>query len=173
MRGSVAAKKKTRGTNRPGTSGGIFTEAKRKTYLDVLRETGEAALARDEVGVCHTTVANARRKVADFRPLEEESLRQYRAKIGAEIHRRGITGVKEPVYHLGKVVGWILKYSDRLLIEHARRHVEEYREKIKVDQTTTGTLAVGLADLKALSPESREDLRRILEREGGGEEEEE
>lgn len=158
----LMAKRKS-GPNKPGSSSS--RPWKSKIYLDVLRETGEAALARQEAGCCYNTVINARRRTKGFRDAEEEALRAYRATIGREIHRRGVEGVDKPIYHLGQVVGWVKDYSDRLLIEHARRHIKEYREKISIDQKTQGSLTVDLADLKQLSPESRDDLERILERE--------
>lgn len=161
----------SRGPNKAGNSSSKFTASRREKYLAILRDTGEPATARDEVGICYGTIVEHRRKTPGFRDDEEESLRQYRATIGKEIHRRAIEGVDEPVFYLGEVAGYVRKYSDRLLIEHAKRHVPEYREKIKIDQT--GTLTVGMADLGSLSEESRNDLRRILEREkvNGGEEE--
>ena len=60
-----------------------------------------------------------------------------------EAMRRAVNGVKEPVYHNGKVVGHILKYSDTVLITLLRRKPEYAR----TDLTTGGRPIDALQDI--------------------------
>ena len=133
-------------------------------YLNVLEETGEHVIARREVGVSHATVNAARKKDKDFFEAEAEALRVYRAKLAMEINRRGFKGWDEPVYYLGKEVGYVRKYSDRLAELHIKRHCPEYRDRVQVDQTNVNA-DLPMKDLSKLSKESRADLRKILQRE--------
>jgi hypothetical protein len=149
--------------------GSTFTPARRNRYLAVVRRTGEKILARIDVGVSRTTVNNARTKDHQFRDAEDEALREHAAIYSQEMRRRGVEGVDKPVFgSIGGenggtgIVGYVKEYSDRLLLEQARRFESAYTPKTKVEQTTVSAEALGLADL---SPESQEDLQRILERE--------
>lgn len=151
--------------NGAGVNGTAFTAPRKERYCEVLLETGEHVLARKEVGVSRATVNNHRRKYPEFAEREEEALRLYRASLSKEIHRRGVEGVVKDIYWQGQVVGQEIVYSDRLLLEHARRHMPEYRERLSVDQKTEHSGFVGLGALQELSPESQDDLRRILQRE--------
>ena len=142
-----------------------FVEERQERYLAVLQATGEPILARKEVGVHRDTVRQRRHKDDAFRHAEEEALRVYRAGLATEVHRRGYLGVEEPIYYKGEVVGVVLKYSDRLAELHIKRHCPAYRDKLQVDQKTELQGAVTISDIRKLSRESRDDLRRILERE--------
>lgn len=48
---------------------------------------------------------------------------------------RAVHGVKEPVFHEGKVCGHVLKYSDRLLELLLRARRKEYRPKYDFEHT--------------------------------------
>lgn len=146
-----------------------FTPERKKRYLAVLEKTGERVLARADVGVGKTTVYEHRANDEAFRDAEDEALRMHAAVYSTEMKRRAVEGYQEPVYGSKgpregmSVIGWITKYSDRLLLELARRYEPEYTPKTKIESTSHVTQdSLGLEDL---SPESREDLRRILERE--------
>jgi len=154
------------GAHGPGTLGTPFTEDRRAIYLAALETTGIKITARREAGVTDTTVRNHRRKTEGFKEAEAEATRAYRARIEAEIHRRGIEGVEEPIYWQGEVVGHVIKYSDKLLELHAKRHIPEYRTQVKVDQTTVHA-ELPFKELESMSPESQRQLREILERERG------
>jgi hypothetical protein len=54
--------------------------------------------------------------------------------IRAEIHRRGVDGVKRAIYHDGRVVGHKKEYSDQLLMFLAKsRMPQEFGDKQTVD----------------------------------------
>lgn len=153
--------------NNPGSAGTHFTQDRRDKYCEELRLHGEKPLAREAVGVSSSTVNRHRMNDDEFREAEDRAMELYRASVHKEIHRRAIDGVEEPIYHNGARVGWKTRYSDQLLLAHAKRHSPElYGDKIRVDQTTHVDGALGLA-LEKLSPESRGLLRKIIEIEGG------
>jgi hypothetical protein len=52
--------------------------------------------------------------------------------IRDEIYRRGVEGVEEPVFHLGKQVASIRKYDSTLLIFEAKRRDPAYRDRLQV-----------------------------------------
>jgi len=161
------------------TASGAIGEAfykdpeRRALYLRVLEETGEKTLARHEAGVSVKVISWLRGKDPEFHDAEHEALRMYRAKhIASEIHRRAVVGTVREIYYNGVVVGHERVYSDALLKFHAQRHIAEYRDRLRVDQNTTTKHVVSLEQIEAsLSPESRADLRRILEREAARAEE--
>jgi len=160
-------KRKPRGKEKPGSLGKTFTATRRKKYLEELRATGEKALARLAAGVSSTCLRDHRLETAGFAEAEEEALELYRAEqIGATIHKRGVEGWDEPIYWrnpaTGKpeVVGHVRKFSDKLLLAHAKRHMrEEYGDKLTSDVNVTG---LALADIRDLSTESRKLLEKIL-----------
>lgn len=175
MRGKNAPNMKN-GKNKPDvfpegdyrSLGAAFTAERKNRYLDKLRETGERSLARAAVCVSKGTVQRHRSEDPIFRAAEDEARVQHAAVYSQEMFRRGVTGIQKPVYgsqgpQMGVgVVGWVTEYSDRLLMEQARRFEAEYTPKTKVETTSISSTALGLSDL---SPESQDDLRRILERE--------
>lgn len=151
-------------------TGFAFTPARKKAYLDSLAKHGETVLARVEVGISKRTEERHRAEDPLFRDAMDEALRKYGAVVSKEIHRRGIEGVQEPVYgNIGGqgggtgVIGWVTRYSDRLLLTQAQRFQADYTPKQKVEHT--GSIKSEGLGLEDLSPESQDDLRRILERE--------
>ena len=61
--------------------------------------------------------------------------------------RRGLKGVRQPVYHAGKRVGYIVRYSDRLLLALLRaRRPRKYRDSgSRHDNDDASGLAARLA----------------------------
>lgn len=147
-----------------------FTPERKNKYLAALAKHGETVLARIEVGISKRTEERHRAEDAVFRDAMDEALRQYGATLSKEIHRRGVEGVQEPVYgNVGGqgggtgVIGFVTRYSDRLLLTQAQRFESAYTPKQKVEHS--GAVKSEGLGLEQLSPESQDDLRRILERE--------
>ena len=155
--------KRPRGPTRPGLSGTPFVGERVERYLEVLRATGEKVLARHEVGVGNQAVDRRRLAHPEFRENEEEALRLYRAEtIVAEIQRRGITGVEEPVYWQGQVVGFKVAYSDKCLLALAKYQIEGFRDSVKIDQKTEVTTTLTLADMKELPPDELKVIKEAV-----------
>lgn len=147
-----------------------FGATRKNRWLKLLAECGEESLASAEVGVSPWTVRDHIKSDPLFREARDEAFRQHASLYSKEMKRRGLEGYSEPVFGSQGpgagtgVVGYVTRYSDRLLLEQARRFNKEYTPTSKVEQSTTlkGSPTLGL---DRLTPESREDLRRILERE--------
>lgn len=68
-----------------------------------------------------------------YRQLVESIDNEACDEVDAEIRRRGIKGVKEPVYYQGEICGYVRKFSDLLLIFRAKALMpEKYRERHEV-----------------------------------------
>lgn len=151
-----------------------FTDKRKREFVEELRKLGRETMARVKVGVSAATVLRHKNDDPEFAASCEEAHRLFcEEQIDGEMHRRGIEGVQEAVY--GKdangntsIIGWVTKYSDRMLSEYARRHMpSEYgTDRSVVEQRThvTGEVKATIG-LDQLSKESRADLRAILQRE--------
>lgn len=67
-----------------------------------------------------------------------------------EVRRRAFKGVNEPVFQGGKKVGYIRRYSDRLLMFLVKRHKPEYREQSTYDVNLNFT-ELSDAELEAIA----------------------
>lgn len=108
----------------------------REQYLALIREGVTNKDAASACG-CGTKYFQRRRKED---PEFEAEYQLARADgddvIRAEIHRRGVDGVKRAIYHDGKVVGHKQEYSDNLLMFLAKsRMPEEFGDKQAVEHT--------------------------------------
>lgn len=141
----------------------MFDRDRKDRFLEVLSATGRRADAARAAGVTQATIYNHQRSDPIFAAALTDALETYRGVIEQEIHRRAIEGVEEPVYQQGKKVGTITRYSDQLLLAHARRHIPEYRDRIAVDSKVDAVVAGNTeADLSKLTPENRRKLREVL-----------
>lgn len=139
-----------------------FDDDARNRFLAMLRETGRIYHAAKAAGVSVSYIYD-RRKIDDDLELEiANAMGQYRDLIEEEVSRRAIEGVVDYKYHQGlpildyvldaegkpvlddnnrpKIKGqaFVRRYSDTLLLAHARRHIPEYNEKRQVEMKVTG-----------------------------------
>jgi len=152
-----------------------FTPARKNAFLDIIREKGLTSAACAEIGLSPCTVSRHRSEDPQFRDAMDEAFRQHGASLIREAHRRGVEGVSKPIYGSqgpgqgSGVVGWVQEYSDRLLLELLRKYDPDFRPATaKVEVTTNVSAPKGDSNglsLEDLSPESQEDLLRIIERE--------
>lgn len=113
---------------------GRFDTEMREQYLALIRE---GITNRDAAAACGcgTKYFQRRRKEdPDFEQAYQEARADGDDVIRAEIHRRGVDGVKRAIYHDGKVVGHKQEYSDQLLMFLAKsRMPEEFGDRQRVD----------------------------------------
>ncbi len=140
-----------------------FNAKAKKIFYENLALTGSIPLAAQAAGVSKSVVYNQKKVDKVLADGIEDAMDAYRSSIEAEIHRRAIVGVTEKQYYKGmpileyeldengdiimdektgkpKIAGHavIRKYSDTLLLAHARRHMPEYNEKIQSDVRVPG-----------------------------------
>lgn len=115
---------------------GRFDTEMREQYLAMIREgfTNKDAAAACGCG----TKYFQRRREQD--PTFEADYQAARADgddvIRAEVHRRGVDGVKRAIYHDGKIVGHKQEYSDQLLMFLAKsRMPNEFGDRIQTEHT--------------------------------------
>lgn len=155
-----------------------FDEARQRSFLDILALTGRPAEAARKVGVSSSIVARKRSPKDElydskFAEEYEQSMALYRDVLAAEVQRRAVEGVEEPVFYQGRVATdkegrpvHIRKFSDAMLAMLIKKHDPSFRDRQVVEQHNVNVNAA-LEDLAQLSPESRKKLREILEAEGG------
>ena len=104
------------------------------TFLKVLQATCNVTEAASRAGVSRARVYKLRETSTKFRAQWKESEAIATDILAMEVRRRAMTGVKEPVYYLGKVVGHIQKPSDTLAIFLLKAHRPEmYRDNFSID----------------------------------------
>ena len=141
-------------------------DAAQKQFLEVYERTANILTAADEVKIDRSLVYYWQEHDEQFSLAFKIADKAANANIEAEIRRRAMDGVEEPILSQGHVVyeyepvvdehgdqeyddrgkpkykrGKMLttrKYSDVLLMFYAKRRMPEYREKQVVDLNTTG-----------------------------------
>ncbi len=85
-------------------------------FIEVLRETGNVTLAAQHAGQSRNQVHDVRQRSKRFAAQWDDALEEATDLLEAEARRRAVTGIDEPVFYKGKVVGSTKKYSGRLLM---------------------------------------------------------
>jgi hypothetical protein len=117
-----------------------------------------------------STFKDERARDPEFAAAWDEALEEHAGSLVAELYRRATIGDAVPIVSpTGEVVGFKYNRSDTLLLAAVRAHAPEFtpRTEQTVEQTVTKTTRPAPLHLERLSPESRADLKRILERELG------
>lgn len=122
-------------------------------YLAHIRATGRKAQAAEKIGLTGQTVVAFAKLSPEFAAKLEHALALYYERLEEEIDRRGREGYEEEVFDKdGNQSGVRTRYSDRLLLEHARRHIAEYKEKVQNDVNLSGgVLVIGSGEKKTPS----------------------
>lgn len=148
-----------------------FTEERKKIFIEELRRSGRIGHSALKAMVQPGTVADHRKSDPEFDAACERALELYNESIDAEIHRRGHDGYSEMKFEGDRLVEVKTKFSDGLLLAHAKSRLPAYKDKLSVEQRTEHSGALGIAPLglDKLSPESRQKLREILQEEEAAE----
>ncbi len=124
-----------------------FDEDARARFLRNYAATGLVYVSCQAAGVSEETVrAYTRDNIEGFADDYATAKGMYRDSLEAEIHRRAVLGVEEPIIggkDRDEIVTTVQRYSDRLLEFHAKRHIAEYREKSQIDvNVKSGVIAL-------------------------------
>jgi hypothetical protein len=109
--------------------------SKQDIFLEEFATHGNISLACRAAQVDRSTVYRWKEKSDSFLLRYNQAFEAAKDAIRAEIYRRGHDGVQEPVWQLGKYCGEVTKYSDTLLIFHAKMLMPEYRDKQLVEHS--------------------------------------
>ena len=119
-----------------------LTPEKLTAFCAALSETCNVGKACAAVGIARQTAYEWRREIPEFEEAWDKALKVGFSVLEDEMHRRAIEGNQEPVFHLGKQVGAVSKYSDTLAIFLAKAHnPERYRENSRLE--LAGSVAIG------------------------------
>ena len=106
---------------------------KKRVFLKALAKSG---VIRDSARVARLSlnrVKRFRRKNPKFEARVQQALEGYVTVLEKEADRRGIKGVKEPVFYEGDICGYKKKYSEGLLQFRLKALApEKYRERTDV-----------------------------------------
>jgi len=124
-----------------------------RLFLEAFAEQGNVLVAARLAGVHRTTVYKWQEHDEAFSVAFNLAKEDVRDVLRAEIYRRGVKGWKENVYQSGVLVGKVRKYSDTLLIFHAKAWMPEYREKQHIEHS--GSIDIAGAKEQLLDKLSR------------------
>jgi len=150
---------------------GKFTPERQAMYLFLLETTGMSGKSAVAAGVSQTAVSyrtnpNSPGYDPEFREAVADAKNLYNESIETEIYRRGVHGWKEPVFggkDRDQIVGYVRKYSDQLLIQHAKARNPIYKDKLQVTKEDTTSAATPLTEAMAnLSREQRGKLKDFM-----------
>jgi hypothetical protein len=108
-------------------------EERQLAFLEAYARQANVMVAARAAGIHRSTAYEWLEHDQDFSFAYHQAKEAAKDVIRAEIFRRGHDGWDEPVYQMGYYAGTVHKYSDTLLIFHAKMLMPEYREKSQVD----------------------------------------
>jgi len=145
----------------------VDKKLKQRACLNAYKETGgNITRAAECVGITRQThydwLESDPEYVEEFKKAEQEAA----DRLEEEARRRAVEGWEEPVFHKGKVVGAVRKYSDALLIFLLKgAKPEKYKERVANEHSGKVEADVKVYhDLRKLSKEELDQLERILEK---------
>lgn len=120
----------------------LLTPEKLAAFCAALVESCNVGKACAAIGVSRTWAYDLRDANPAFAAAWDAAMGRGVSALEDEAHRRAFDGVEEPVFHLGKQVASVQKYSDTLAIFLLKAHApEKYRERTDVNVKGTLTLA--------------------------------
>ena len=123
---------------------------KKGKFLKAFADTGMVGKSAVLAGVNRKTVYRWRQTDQTFSKAFEEAKEEVLESLEAEAMRRAKDGVPVPIYHQGKEIGTIQKYSDLLLIFLLRAlKPEKYRDNFGQSSETWTELDTRMSDAKA------------------------
>lgn len=111
----------------------LTTDARKSAFLTSFAQHGIVTRACRDAGIDRSTVYLWKEHDDQFMMLYNHALEEAKDEIREEVRRRAQDGWDEDVYQLGKYAGTVHKYSDILLMFHAKMLMPEYREKTQVE----------------------------------------
>lgn len=141
------------------------TTKKKKDFLAKYAKLGNITYAAKEAGIDRTThfkwIAKDEAYAAKFASAREEAA----DLLEAEVLRRGVQGVDEPVFYQGEVCGYIRKYSDVLLIFLLKgTRPEKFRDRMEIaDPQGRNPLLGALEDMWEKIEARRNGTKQVIE----------
>lgn len=110
---------------------GTWTKAKRTEFLEQLAATANVRASARAVGMSEPGVYRLRQRSAEFRAAWAVALSEGYAKLELMLLERAMNGTVKPIFQLGKEVGSVTEYSDRLALTLLNAHrATVHRERV-------------------------------------------
>lgn len=107
-----------------------WTQKREKTFLDLLRETCNVTSACQAIGASRSGAYKRRDENADFAERWDNAIEEALDSIEAEVIRRGVHGIDDPVFYRGEQVSAVKRYSDNLLMFYLKgRRPEVFKDR--------------------------------------------
>jgi hypothetical protein len=129
------------------------TDEIKAQYVELVRSTGLLCMSAAQLGLSFRTIDKHRRMDPEFAEDIKEAVAQYADEFEGKVLRVADPdrGWDEPVYQKGECVGYVRRFSERMMELVLKRHKPEYRDKLSIDATVKG--GVLLVAATAASPE--------------------
>ena len=142
----------------------VLTDQRKLAFLRYIAENGQFMKACAVAGVSSFTVQKCRREDQDFADAETAAYRLYQEKIETNLQNIALDGVEEAVYFQGERIDTRRKIIPAITLAHAKRHIEQYRDKLEVSASEGGGVLVipGVIKDSAPGPDSIRDGRSTV-----------
>jgi hypothetical protein len=116
---------------------------KKRAFLAAYVATATVSGAADAARISRSSHYDWLKTDDEYKTAFAEAQEQAIDMLEQEARRRAIVGTEEPVYHQGKVVGHIRKYSDTLLIFLLKANRPgKYRERYEISGSEDAPLRI-------------------------------
>lgn len=139
-----------------------LSKKKRKAFLKALVvHGGMAEPAARAVGYTDTAfLRQCRKNDEEFAEAWDLMVEAAGDSIEAEMYRRAVHGVMEPVFYKGEITGYIHKYSDRLGEVMLKRHKPEYRDSRQGGEMNIN-VGVAVMPARAINADEWEERAKV------------
>lgn len=142
-------------------------ETPRERFLRLLAEFGNITLAANGCSVSRKTIYEWRKTDPDFAADWLEAEQVAADHLEAEVRRRGVAGVNEPVFYQGKRCGEVQRYSDSLLMFLTKAKRPEFRDRMEHSGPNGAAIPLNIS-VKTADLSDEELLELITRARGSG-----
>lgn len=109
------------------------TPEKIEQFLEALRELPDVTAAAQAIGMSRSYMYALKDGDPAFSAAWDAAIKVGLGAVEAELLRRAVTGIDEPVFYQGARVDTVKRKSDVLLMFYLKAHMpEKYRERVEV-----------------------------------------
>jgi len=119
-----APKRRAKPKAKPKPKRESWTAEKKRTFLTTLAATCNVSAAVRSISMSESAVYALRQRSPEFRAEWQAALREGYAKLEMAMLERAIHGTQKPVFHLGKEIGQVTEYPDRIALTLLTAHRE-------------------------------------------------
>jgi hypothetical protein len=145
----------------------LATKDTQRLFLEAFATHANVMVSARVAGIHRSTVYEWLEHDEDFSFAYNLAKEDAKDTLRAEIYRRAHEGWDEDVYQLSKFAGTVHKYSDTLLIFHAKMLMPEYRDKQSIELSNNGPIRVDYSRYSDAELATLESLARKAVPDGG------